>query len=252
MIIAIIDEDPECREKMKELLEECCFRMPADSGFVRGYENFEEFLSGLSGETFEALIVDPGASDQNGMDRIQEIRSRDKKLPIIFYTDHQEYVFEGYTVGGFRYILKTWNDSEKLLADAVNLILKTKEDKCLRVDMGGHLQVLYYRDIIFVECIRRATYIHLVSGKSIKIRNPIKEISDILCRDERFVECYRDIVANIAMVKEMNRQELVMANGGRIPVSRRRKAGFRKLMAEYMRGRNQPEEITPLLQEEDE
>lgn len=148
--------------------------------------------------------------------------------------------------------MKSWNESEKLLTNAVELLLKTKEDKWLRVDMGDHPQALFYRDIVFVECIRRTTYIHLISGKTIKIRNPIKEISEILCRDERFVECYRDIVANISMVKEMKRQELVMVNGGTIPVSRRRKAGFRRLMAEYMNSRNQPEEIIPLLQEEDE
>ncbi len=252
MIVAIIDEDPEYREKIKGLLEERCFRMPSDSGFVLGYESFEEFLEGFSGENFEALVIDPGAPDRNGMEKIREIRKKNPKIPIIFYTDHQEYVFEGYTVGAFRYILKSWSESEKLLADVMELVLKAEEDKCLEVDMGGHLQSLFYRDIIFVECIRRTTYIHLISGKAIKIRNPIKEISETLCRDERFVECYRDIVANIAMVKEIKRQELVMTNGARIPVSRRRKAGFRRLMAEYMKNRGRSEEVIPLPPGEDE
>ena len=205
----------------------------AESGFFRGYASFDEFREAFSQGKFEAVIVDPGKPGSGGMEMIHQIRLADPHVPIIIYTDQQEYLLEGYTVSAFRYILKSREKAEQQLTDAVDILLEAESDQILDVNEGGKRQPVFYRDIVFVECIRRNAYLHLVSGKTMQIKNSIREIAEKLCSDQRFAECYRDIVVNVTKVAVVKNQELILSDGGKIPLSRRRKTQFRQKWSKY-------------------
>lgn len=235
MIFAVIDKDREWRARIRRCLEECCLSMAGEeNSLVREYETFRGFADALPGEA-GTVIADPGDPSGDGMEELRRIRMQDRNISIIIFTDHQDYALEGYTVGAFRYILKSREGAEKLLGDAVKCIAEMTDDCDLAVDMGDRNAVVHYRDIAYAECIMRSTYIHLISGKTVKIRNPIKEITEILCRDSRFVECYRDIAVNTVRIKRLDQQGLEMESGERLPVSRRRRAGLRRRMTELKR-----------------
>lgn len=234
MIIAVVDENMEGCEKTIKCLESHYSGMPqTEEGFIRRYENFDVFLESYFPDSFEAIIIEPGKAEDGGMELLRRIRRQDRNVPIIIYTDYMDYVLEGYTVSAFRYILKSQDMAEKLLLDSMDIILETGTDPRLEIEADGKKQSIFYRDIVFVECIRRAVYIRLIWGKKIKIKNSIKDISRRLCSDGRFVECYRDIVVNLAWIKAVGRQEIILCDGETIPLSRRKKTQIRLQWAGY-------------------
>ena len=55
---------------------------------------------------FDLIFLDIDLGGMDGMALARKIRETDSEVPILFLTNHKEYVFEGYEVQAFRYLLK--------------------------------------------------------------------------------------------------------------------------------------------------
>lgn len=55
---------------------------------------------------FDLIFLDIDLGGMDGMALARKIRETDSEVPILFLTNHREYVFEGYEVQAFRYLLK--------------------------------------------------------------------------------------------------------------------------------------------------
>ena len=60
----------------------------------------------------------------------------------------------------------------------------------------------------------------------------VEELKPMLPKDGRFYECHRGIVINLDAVDTLEAQVVVMENGGRLPVSRRRRSSLEQAYAE--------------------
>lgn len=113
-LVSVVDDDESVRESLPDLLREFGFA-------ARAFSSAEEFLSSdCIGQT-RCLILDLAMPGMNGLDLQQELKSRGKKIPIIFITAqkdediHQQALNEG--VVDFLY--KPFSDTA--LLDAVNV-----------------------------------------------------------------------------------------------------------------------------------
>ena len=101
--IAICDDEQPIREYLKRLVEKCT------EGEIRLFADGGELLADPT--AFDLILLDislnreQNAAEPDGMETARKIRERSDAL-IIFVTALREYVFEGYDVGAFHYLLK--------------------------------------------------------------------------------------------------------------------------------------------------
>ena len=101
--IAICDDEQPIRDYLKKLTEKCT------DAQVHVFANGEELLSDPT--VYDIILLDislnrkPDSGKPNGMEVAKKIRETSDVI-IIFVTALKEYVFEGYDVGAFHYLLK--------------------------------------------------------------------------------------------------------------------------------------------------
>ena len=110
--IAICDDEQPIRDYLKKLTEKCT------DAQVHVFANGEELLSDPT--VYDIILLDislnrkPDSGKPNGMEVAKKIRETSDVI-IIFVTALKEYVFEGYDVGAFHYLLKPV-DEQKWMA----------------------------------------------------------------------------------------------------------------------------------------
>jgi FixJ family two-component response regulator len=93
-LVSVVDDDESVRESLPDLLREFGFA-------ARAFSSAEEFLSSDCVGQTRCLILDLVMPAMNGLDLQQELKSRGKKIPIIFITAqkdediHQQALNEG-------------------------------------------------------------------------------------------------------------------------------------------------------------
>ena len=79
------------------------------------FECAEEYLFKAEQNAYDVIFLDISMRGQNGMELARQIREKEKDVILVFVTSDASYVFDGYEVGAYRYLMKPL-DEEKLRA----------------------------------------------------------------------------------------------------------------------------------------
>lgn len=184
----------------------------------------------------DLLFLDIKLPDMLGIDVARRIRDMDQNVMIIFLTNLTQYAIDGYSVNAFDYILKPLNYfsfSRKLQralrmlsyrSSSLTLELKTKE--------GGRR--LSADAVTYIEVSAHDVYIHTISER-IKQWGTLSRFEGQL-RDAHFARCGSSFLVNLKYVKEINRDQVLLAGGDRVPISRARRREFLGALAQYKGG----------------
>ena len=126
--IAICDDEQPIRDYLKKLTQACTdadvYVFPDGETLLSDQTDYDVILLDIS------LDQEHGTDTFNGMDVARKIRERSDAI-IIFVTALKEYVFEGYDVGAFHYLLKPI-DEQTFIVD-YRLQLYNQEEGALDV-----------------------------------------------------------------------------------------------------------------------
>ena len=133
--IAICDDEQPIREYLKSLTEKCI----PDSQ-VRLFGSGEALLRDQT--SFDVILLDvslrgeDGNQTLNGMETARKIRETSNAM-IIFVTAFKEYVFEGYDVGAFHYLLKPVDEHKfaEVMQRAMWQLEREKEEMSLLLSL---------------------------------------------------------------------------------------------------------------------
>ncbi len=121
--VLIVDDEAEIRESLQTLLE------------LEGYDvdsagSAEEGLLRLGERTFDLVLLDLALPDRNGMEVLQQIRSRDPELSVVMITAYGtlENAVKAMQAGATNFIQKPW-DNEKLLADVRAAVARRRAEE---------------------------------------------------------------------------------------------------------------------------
>lgn len=116
--VMIVDDHAMIREGIKKLLE-----FDGNISVVAEASDGEECLSILKKTDFDILLLDINMPKKNGIEVLQEIRSKKMKIKVLMLTVHNEveYLIKAVDIGVDGYILKDSESSE--LIKAINVIL---------------------------------------------------------------------------------------------------------------------------------
>lgn len=170
---------------------------------------------------FDIIFLDIKMKNTNGVDCAKQLRDAGVTSLIVFVTSSAEYVFSGYEVKAFRYILKTdlVNAFDRIFGECL---------KELRSDAGGVYTVktaasvrsVALADILYFESDRRKLNIH-TRNEIIECYKKLDEAEKELCGKE-FIRTHQSYLVNAKKITEVRKTEITLINGERLPVSKSR------------------------------
>lgn len=214
-------------EKIRGTLEE--MKVPC---FLRQFNSGEELLQ--AEENFDIVFLDIMMDGLDGMKTAKRIRKKASCRLLVFISASREYVFDAYDVEAFWYLVKPV-ETGKLKQVLKKAVLKTEaaSPDFILVNKGRQKQKIFLRDILYFEIMGRLIDIHKTGGIS-DYYGKISILEEEL-REKGFFRCHKSYLVHLKYVKGYNRQEAVLDNGEKIPISKRRYEEFCKALLSYMK-----------------
>lgn len=235
MKIAIIDDLTEERAILRHLVNkyfEDRKELYNISPNFEEFENGEAFLENYASGKYEIVFLDIYMNKLTGMDVAKRIATLDRNCSIIFFTTSDEHQLEGYGVHAVGYIMKPVVDHIPALYTAMDYATsRLQMDKAgIKVSTDYGEMYLYYRNILYLDCIDRTVYIHL-ANRTLKVCGKYKDYQNRFLSDSRFLECYRNVIVNMDYIDIPLDCDFILKSGEKLPISRRKKSN---VMEKYM------------------
>ena len=188
------------------------------------FESAEKFLfSWEYEEVYDVIILDIQMKSMSGMELARNIRLKDSDVIIIFISGLDDYVFDGYNVAAFNYLLKPIND-EKIFSVLDRVKEKLEKEKntkqFLLLSKGKNIFKIEYDDIYYIIAFDHYIDIHC-KKKIYTFNRKISQLEELLPK-ENFVRCHRSYIVNIKYVKNINKNSLLLEDDIKIPISKTR------------------------------
>lgn len=229
--IAVCDDEVmECcnmAKRIKVIMEE--MKIPH---MIRQFQSGRELLGAL--ENFDIVFLDIMMQDLDGMKTARIFREKASDMILIFVSSSREYVFEAYDVEAFQYMLKPV-DGRKLKRVLQKAVLKTesRSQEFIIVSRERQKKKIFLDDIYYFEIKGRVVEVHGPEG-IFTYYGQIGELEDKL-RDKGFFRCHKSYLVNLKYADGYNRQEVILENGEKIVIAKRRYDRFIQEMLEVMR-----------------
>lgn len=230
MNILICDDNASARRSLKEKLIEYQFLRNRDY-IIREYSSGEELIhEGYTGTGI--LFLDIKMRGINGIETAKQIRKVNSDLIIVFLTAYKEYVFEGYKVNAFRYLLKPI-DREELIEtmDSIERMLK-KSDDILLLSFGKEKYRIRINKIMFVEVRGRKIWVHC---EDIEYRSvgSLEKLEERL-KNYSFFRVHKSYLVNLEQIIKFDNQNVYFENEKIVPMSRLRFQEFKREYEKYL------------------
>jgi FixJ family two-component response regulator len=111
LVVSIVDDDESVRESLPDLLREFGFA-------ARAFSSAAEFLSSSCVDETSCLILDIAMPGMSGPELYQELKRRERDIPIIFITGQRDETIRARVLkqGVAGFLLKPFSDADLLAA----------------------------------------------------------------------------------------------------------------------------------------
>lgn len=125
---------------------------------------------------YDLLLLDIEMPGMNGLELARAIWQTDRKVMIVFLTNFENFVFQGYEVGAFRYLMKA-EVPRKLDALMDAAAAEWEEEKeYLLLRAGGGEERLELTELLYLEASRHDTILHTLTGERL-LKYPISGLA---------------------------------------------------------------------------
>ena len=228
MKIAICDDEriftDIFREKLEMTAEKCGIECTV-SAFLNG----AEMISMLN--RFDAVFLDVDMPGLSGEETAEYIIGSEKTLPIIFVTNHDDFVFSSFRYRPFGFLRKRYIDSE--LEDIIKRLDKylTEIERCYTFNSYNKLISVRLNDINYIEVYGHETLVHtanavLTTSKALSVIE--KELSEY-----GFIRTHKSYIVNTRYIFSVERNSIILSNGENLPVSRTKLTDVKQMMIKF-------------------
>lgn len=186
------------------------------------FESAEEYLFQAEQNAYDVIFLDISMRGQNGMELARKIREKEKDVVLVFVTSDASYVFDGYEVGAYRYLMKPV-DEKKLweILDYARMQREVEEENYILVKKDSQSVRVNLNDVLYMEAQKHYVNLYLEDQESINIKTVFTELlQEMQEKSDTVLATHRSYAVNIEKVVRIGRMECVLADGSVIPVSR--------------------------------
>lgn len=223
MKIAIVDDEKRYRDKIRDCIE--CNISDAE---IRLYESGDAFLQ--SKEEPELAFIDIEMPEMDGFETIERAKLFYTETKFIITTTHTELSRSGYKVNAFRYIDKIMMETE--IQEAITSYVNIREDIAyLDIKKEGKEYKISTEKILYFETEKRKVMMTTVKDTIVCDSN----ISELYSKLEKynFYMPFRSSIVNLKYISDFDNNTIIMLDGHRINMSRRKYQEFKSKYFEY-------------------
>ncbi len=214
--LAICDDSPADALYLQGLVSK--WAKKADEAIeVQTFASAEAFLFQYEEDkAFDILLLDIEMAKMDGVTLARKIRAGNQEVQIVFITGYTDYIADGYEVEALHYLLKPVKE-EKLFEVLERAVVKlARNERTLLLETAdGTVRVPLY-EIRWIEVQRNYVTIHAAEDYTVK-----KSLSEVEAElDEGFMRTGRSFIVNLKQVRRIGKNEVILADGSMVPLSR--------------------------------
>ena len=197
------------------------------------YKNAESFLFEWEYEAnIDIIFLDIRMGEMTGMELAQYIRKKNHNIDIIFITGEEQYILQGYQVQAFNFLLKPVKKEDMFESlDTWVIRNKNKDGNHLVIKKGKKILKLNYEEIYYLISFDHYIDVHTKEGV-VTFKQKIGEVEQQLPQ-KQFCRCHRSYIVNLKYVNQIFRNEIILENDIKIPISKSRSIITHKAFTNY-------------------
>lgn len=186
---------------------------------------------------YDLCLLDIQMPGINGMEAAALLRTYDEEIPIIFVTNLAKYAVKGYEVGATGFIVKpvTYGNLQLSLDRALRAVEKNA-GRTLTIPTDDGVRVVPLRQVVWIEVMKHRLTYHLQGEKPLSARGSLVQIEEELA-DAPMVRISKSCLVNMDQISVMRSQEMQMADGEVLRISRTHKHAVTEKVTDYLGGR---------------
>lgn len=224
MRIAVCDDEERDLNALCDLLSVC------DVGCLPDRYDAAEPLLDKAG-CYDLVFLDIEMGKPNGYEIASRLVLRTPHPLIVFVTHTEAYAVRGYGIA-FRYLLKPV--CAKALGEVLGAAERELRANSITVFVDGTATILDVREILYAEVLDHTAVLHTLNG-TYCFRAALRELESQLPA-RCFAAPHQSYLVNLQYVRAAEPQAVLMTNGDRIPVSRRRRQEFQRQLHGWLGG----------------
>ena len=234
----IVDDEPDGRANITTFLHQY-FPEIIIAGEAAG---IKDALPLLLAEKIDLLFLDIELIDGTGFDLLDQLS--EWNFNIIFTTAHDEFAIRAFRYHALDYLLKPIDPDEfveavkkskehnlgilqRQIARLINTTQEKSFDQITLNTSTGHV-FTNTKDISRIETYGNYCFVYLIEGDRLLVSRNLKEFEEMLPEPD-FFRVHQSHIVNTSHVRKIIKEDgdqVIMSDGARIPVSRRRKEEF--------------------------
>lgn len=233
MKAVIIDDELHCREVLQNHIETYCPEIKC----VEKATDVEEGIAKIQNFQPQIVFLDIQLEDRLSFEILNALAEINFK--IIFTTAYDNYAIKAFDYAAVHYLLKPITPDD--FTEAVNRCLaelgtndegkvRKAESFYVKTTASGH-QILF-EEVAYIQADGSYSTIFYLDGRDLFTSKTLGEYQHIL--PHYFFRIHNSILVNLKAVRTLNDKEntTCLVNGNIIPVSRRKKKGFKAALSE--------------------
>lgn len=215
--IAICDDVATVADYVKELVVQWAKEVLQEPVEVRVYTSAEAFLFHYEEDrSCQILLLDIEMPEMDGVTLARRIRAENRGIQIIFITGYTDYIADGYEVEALHYLLKPVN-SVKLFEVLSRAAAKLQqEEKGLLLNTPSGVVRLPYYEVRYIEVQKNYVTVH--ANREWVVKKTLSELEEQL--NNSFFRTSRSFIVNLKYVRQIEKKEVLLSDGSRIPLSK--------------------------------
>ncbi len=168
---------------------------------------------------FDIIFLDIKMKTLNGVECAKLLRDIGVNSLIVFITSSAEYVFSGYEVKAFRYILKTdlVNAFSRVFSECL-LELKKLDTSFFTVKTSSNVKNIPLSDILYFESNKRLLNIH-TKNEVVSFYEKLDNVENEL-KEKDFIRIHQSFLVNAQKIKSVSKDSVLLSNDFSLPVSK--------------------------------
>lgn len=232
---AIVEDSPRELEHLKE----CLARYSAERDIpleTTAFGDAASFLEHYRAD-YDIVFMDIELPGINGMEAAELLRSQHRVTSIIFVTDLAQYAVRGYEVDALGFLVKpaTFAGLSMNLDRAMREVAQGT-NRTLTVPTGDGFRSVPLSQVTHIEVRNHDLVYHTVDGEALRARGSLAQVERELA-DAPMVRVSRYCLANMALITSVLGDEVTVAGGAALHITRGHKKEIELALARYLGGR---------------
>lgn len=249
--VIIVDDEEFARSSLYFLLQENC-----ENVHICGIaKSVEEARNLLSQNEVDLIFLDIAMPGKNGFELVPDARSNNAQ--IVFTTAYDQYALKAIKASALDYLLKPIDidelkeavekalrftgfnddgtDRNERLKNLTSSLSDKSEIRKISLPNGQGYALIGIDEIIRIEADSNYSVFHLHNRDNITVSRVLKEYEELL-PENQFVRIHKSSIVNLNYLAEFNSRnglEVLLKNGEKIAVSRRRASDFMEKIKLY-------------------